>query len=302
MHIENVARALSRVIGNISQVVGHTFFLNVFDLPSNRERDIRENLFQLRLQIRELEKSKISLADIADTDAVAAQVEKQLRSNIGQIVTEKLKDENTFVDSVDKLLIERLDQSIEKIVDVYVQNVDINAVLEAQNSKEKIVNDRNSYERLEEFVETERGNVSRLKSVMINLFVIFNISLLVGFFFLGDDIPPSVAYSVAASYFSLAAFIIYIVRTSHFRTGVLLSIRENVINQSKVYRYLESEKCGSPISENDVEVIKMLMTNRTEREHSAQHPYEVVLKQIEGSNIQFRGGRMQFGKSDLGSK
>jgi hypothetical protein len=142
-------------------------------------------------------------------------------------------------------------------------------------------------------MEFERRNASTLRTVMVNLFVLFNVSLLVGYMFFGDRLTPTSAYTLAATYLSLAAFIIYIVRTSHFRSGVLLSLRENARNQGLLAQFLETRT--APLTDADVDVARLLMTNRSEREKQASHPYELLLKNVQGTNIQFRGGKMQIG-------
>ncbi|WP_236492237.1 hypothetical protein, partial [Pseudomonas sp. PA-5-4A] len=93
-------------------------------------------------------------------------------------------------------------------------------------------------------------------------------------------------------YISLAAFIVYIYRTSNFRSSVLLALREDAKKYFDADDYIKRLKAGASPSDRDVEVLKLLLLNRAEREKMADHPYELVLKGVSNSNIQLKGGKM----------
>jgi hypothetical protein len=90
----------------------------------------------------------------------------------------------------------------------------------------------------------------------------------------------------------LAAFIVYIYRTSNFRSSVLLALREDAKKYFDAEDYIRRLKPGASPTDRDVEVLKLLLLNRAEREKMADHPYELVLKGVTNSNIQFKGGKI----------
>jgi hypothetical protein len=267
---------------------GRLFF---YDENRDSRTSIREELFELS---QELEKLKKSGATIGQSQA--QQLQARISSFIDENFDSHLRARLADRESLDQELKAHLEETFSENIESVLKNLDISETMAAKDAAERRKASSLASETLEQFVDQERRSAGTLKTVMVNLFVVFNLVLLASIFFgLGNTLPAPLAYSIAASYLSLAAFIIYIIRASHFRTGVLLAIRENIVNQTKAFDYLYSAKCASPLSENEIELVRMILTNRTEREQQAKHPYEVVLKQIEGSNIQFRGGKMQLG-------
>jgi hypothetical protein len=131
---------------------------------------------------------------------------------------------------------------------------------------------------------------------MINLFVIVNFGLIGLYVFKGAELSQYGALSLSGLYVSLAGFIIYIFRASNARTSVLLAIKEDLKKQNTAMEYVESIGNSRTLSQNDIDLIRMLMTNHSEREKKVDHPYEMVFKGISGSNIQFKGGKMAIGE------
>src|SRR5687768_7238920 len=65
-------------------------------------------------------------------------------------------------------------------------------------------------------IEQQMASVGRLKAVMINLFVLFNIGILLVYLFAASDLSDRAVYAISGLYVSLAAFIVYIYRSSNF--------------------------------------------------------------------------------------
>jgi hypothetical protein len=135
-------------------------------------------------------------------------------------------------------------------------------------------------------------SAGRLKTVMINLFVLFNIGVLLIYFFAGEALSDRAVTAIIGLYVSLAAFIVYIYRTSNFRSSVLLALHEDGKKYYDADEYLKRLKPGASPTDRDVEVLKLLLLNRSEREKMADHPYELILKGVTNSNIQLKGGKM----------
>ena len=254
---------------------------------------------ELRRRVRLLEREIGTQPIEVRTQAINEEVRRFLDQNLASILREKLSDstniERAVLDNLHSTVIGRVDALLEKEPASKL----IESDLERQLASEAI----GLRSKLEESLEQERRSASRLKAVMINLFVLFNLGILSLHLFTGKTLEPYVSYTITGLYLSLVAFIFYIVRASHFRSAVLLAIRENFVNQNQVMNYVRTlSRSGGP-TDVDVEIIRLLMTNRTEREQKAEHPYEVLLKGVSGSNIQFKGGKMTIGtpkKGDAG--
>lgn len=149
-------------------------------------------------------------------------------------------------------------------------------------------------------MESEKKSSSFLKSFMINLFVMVNIGLFLLYWFKGININPYAALSLAGLYLSLVGFIVFILKISHSRSSTLLSIKEDYSKQMLVFEYINKFKKDSDLSEIDVELLGLIMKNRSERERGTSHPYEVILKSIEGSNIQFGSSKIGLGGNKIG--
>ena len=260
--------------------VGRLFFLDVGRTATENAR-IRVELMELREQIHSL--TRVPL------ESIEVEASRFLDSNLNVLIKSKLEKG----DAVEKVLLKRVDETVRKATVAAIADFDIGEISQARATLLNVEARQESLISLEKVVDDERKSVSTLRTVMINLFVLFNVSLLVGYFLVGPSLSQYLAISIAVTYLSLAVFIIYIVRTSHFRSGVLLAIQENIRNQAIMMQFLDS--CSESLTDADAEIARILTINRTEREHQAQHPYELILKNVSGTNIQFRGGKVQVG-------
>jgi|GEM_PF-2727256 len=212
-------------------------------------------------------------------------VEKYLDEQLINQINTKLSN----VEALEKGVVANLQQKVKEETRQYLDSIsqeELVKSLERDRNNQHFFND----------LEREAKSASQLKMVMINLFVVATLA------FIGFSIIQPRNFSIETYlpvfglYFSLGAFMLYVIRTAHFRTSVLLAIQEDQRNYYTFEGYLMKYKKDKDLNEHDVEVIRMILTNRSEREHKANHPYEVILKGIEGSNIQFRGGKIEFGK------
>lgn len=145
---------------------------------------------------------------------------------------------------------------------------------------------------LETTIQEQMQSAGRLKTVMINLFVMFNIGVLCIYIFGSSTLTDRAVTAIIGLYVSLAAFIVYIYRTSNFRSSVLLALHEDAKKYFDAEDYIKRLKPGASPTDRDVEVLKLLLLNRAEREKMADHPYELILKGVSNSNIQLKGGKM----------
>ena len=205
---------------------------------------------------------------------------------------------NIIQESINKL--KGIDPSIEsdirKIINEetisYLDKHDVDEIVTEHNTiaYEKLKLD--TFNNLEKTVSYEPHSVGRTKIIMINLFVIFNFGVLIFYIFAGSILSDKALLSIVSLYISLAAFIVYIYRTSNSRSCALLALREDAKKLFDVQDYLQKFKLGNSVTSIDVEVLRLIMANHSEREKAIEHPCELILKGVTNSNIQFKGGKM----------
>ncbi|SFM96561.1 hypothetical protein [Rugamonas rubra] len=143
---------------------------------------------------------------------------------------------------------------------------------------------------LEASVNQQLGSAASIRRAMLNLFVLFNISLLIVLLFNVSQVLASKEV-ILGLYVSMATFIVYVYRSSNARVLILLAVKEDLKRYHDAQKYIL--RFGSkPPTEKDVDVLKLLLLNRVEREGNSEHPYELVLKGISNSNILFKGGKV----------
>lgn len=155
-------------------------------------------------------------------------------------------------------------------------------------------------ERFAQVVEHQLASANSTRMVMMNLFVVFNLGLLLTFVLYSNLITDKVSVSIFGVYVSLSAFIIYIYRASNARSASLLSVKEDEKKLFDVFLFLTTFKKGNTFTNNEVELVRQLLINRLERERGADHPYEVILKGVTNSNVLVRGGKVATTKAAKG--
>ncbi|ENM3836902.1 hypothetical protein ACT262_003530, partial [Vibrio cholerae] len=255
---------------------------------SGRDIEDRERLKILEKEVVKLRKELSSDLLKNASKLIDQELSAYLSENLEKMVNEQLKDTGV----IEKQLFEQLESRVNERIDNFLSSKSIEDFA-ASKRENHLIYRRESVEReLYNTVEQERKSAGLLKSVMINLFVIVNFGLIALYLLKGADISQYGAISLSGLYVSLAGFIIYIFRASNSRTSVLLAIKEDLQKQNSAMEYVENSKQSGSLTEYDIEFIRMLMTNHSEREKKIDHPYEMVLKGVSGTNIQFKGGKM----------
>ncbi|HCE2222056.1 TPA: hypothetical protein NJ360_003363 [Vibrio parahaemolyticus] len=263
-------------------------------------RDIEE-----RDRLRILEKEVVKLRKELSSDLlknasklIEQEISMYLSENIGRMTSEKLKESKVLEDRIFNEIEERVNSRI----DLFLESK-TDEDLAASKRENHLFQQRKSVEKeLFHTVEQERRSAGLLKSVMINLFVIVNFALIVLYLLKGSELSQYGALSLSGLYISLAGFIIYIFRASNARTSVLLAIKEDLKKQHSAMEYIEHSNKSGSLSEHDIEFIRIMMTNHAEREKKVDHPYEMVLKGVSGTNIQFKGGKMAISEKSGSNK
>ncbi|MGL1932245.1 MAG: hypothetical protein OCC45_10845 [Desulfotalea sp.] len=232
------------------------------------------------------------------SELIDREVSTYLANNLESMTSSKLEDTKLL----ESKIFEELEKRVNKRIDAYLasKNTEDFAASKRENEiieKRKVVDNE-----LHRTVEQERKSAGLMKSVMINLFVMVNFALITLFLLKGSQLSQSGALSLSGLYISLAGFIIYIFRASNSRTSVLLAIKEDLKKQNSVMEYIENGNKSGSLTNQDIEFIRILMTNHSEREKKADHPYEMVLKGVSGTNIQFKGGKMAIGEKTSSNK
>lgn len=144
---------------------------------------------------------------------------------------------------------------------------------------------------LRETTSSQLASTSGTKTSMISLFVMFNLGIIAAFLF-SPAAVTSAKELILGLYISLATFIVYVYRAANARALVLLAITEDMKRYHDAEKYMNHLRPNSSPTERDIEILKLILTNRAEREKNNEHPYELVLKGVSNSNILLKGGKV----------
>lgn len=255
---------------------------------TNSSSNIKRRLAELEENVALLQKSLTDKNLESRRDAILAEVENQLTRELPTLVQSKIEDIKAIDHSIDSSIREAVDSTVTSYLSKHTPSDIVKSRIEHARLTERT--DRANL--LENTIEEQMRSAGRLKAVMINLFVVFNIGILLIYLFTAQSLTDKAITAIIGLYVSLAAFIVYIYRTSNFRSSVLLALREDAKKYFDADDYIRRLKPGASPTERDIEVLKLLMLNRAEREKMASHPYELVLKGVTNSNIQFKGGKI----------
>ena len=248
----------------------------------------RRRLIELEHQVALLRKSLSDKNLQARREAVQLELEEQLTRDLPELIKNKIEE----IKALDAALDPSIQSAIDSAVGSYLEKFSPSDLLAARRERVRSAEREGRAKILDQTIEDQMRSAGRLKAVMINLFVLFNIGVLLVYLFAAANLSDRAVTAITGLYISLAAFIVYIYRTSNFRSSVLLALREDAKKYFDADEYLRRLKPGASPTERDVEVLKLLLINRSEREKMANHPYEVVLKGVTNSNVQFKGGKI----------
>jgi hypothetical protein len=274
--------------GFLARMLKITRFMFYSESDLFQTKKLLNRIHILEHQITQLRKASENKNLESQRKAIESELELQLTQNFPALVREKLsqlKELNTSIDSDIRL-------AVEAEVIKFLNSHEPTKLLEDRREQLRASERTDRGNTLEKTIQEQMQSVGRLKAVMINLFVMVNIGILLIYIFAGTALTSQAVSGIVGLYISLAAFIVYIYRTSNFRSAVLLALREDAKKYYDADDYIKRLKPGASPSERDIEVLKLLLLNRTEREKMAHHPYELILKGVNNSNIQLKGGKM----------
>jgi len=252
---------------------------------------VAEDIASIEKRIKALEDDLTEKLIGDKLELIQHEMDRYLEENLSELIHEKVKDSETIKSAV----LDDLKKSIEEKTQEYLESTTSEEIQKARSDQQRDVRKEQGHQALVDTLIKEERSASMLKMVMINLFVAATVMFIVLNAMGKMTFDRNTTIAVVSLYLSLGAFMLYIIRTSHFRSSVLLAIREDERNYHHLDEYMAEFKSTEELNEHDVDVIRMIMTNRSEREHKADHPYEVILKGVSGSNIQFKGGKMALG-------
>lgn len=248
----------------------------------------RRRLVELETEVALLRKSFTDKNLQARREAIQTELESQLARELPELVKRKLNEIRALDNSMDSSIRSAVDDAVSS----FLEKLEPTKLLTDRREHLRTIERTERAKILETTIEEQMRSAGRLKAVMINLFVLFNIGVLLIYLFAAASLSDRAITAIIGLYVSLAGFIVYIYRTSNFRSSVLLALREDAKKYFDADDYIKRLKPGASPTDRDVEVLKLLLLNRAEREKMADHPYEVVLKGVTNSNIQMRGGKM----------
>jgi len=276
----------SRAFTNVLFKLSGLFLYNEPSISQSRGTAAR--IADLEFQLINIHKMLSSKNIESRRIAIEEELTEQLSRNLPELVAKKLEETKAIDTSIDSAI----RKTIEESVSAFLIKQDPTKLLQDRREQLRMIERENRGKILEKTIQDQMLSAGRLKTVMINLFVMFNIGILLTYLFAGGTLTDRAVTGIIGLYVSLAAFIVYIYRTSNFRSSVLLALHEDAKKYFDAEDYIRRLKPGASPNDRDVEVLKLLLLNRAEREKMADHPYELILKGVSNSNIQLKGGKM----------
>lgn len=154
---------------------------------------------------------------------------------------------------------------------------------------------------IDTYLIEEYMSSKKIRAIFINLFVVFTISVIGGFIWL-DRLELGVRITIGCIYFGFSLFVLFIIKSCYSRSAVIISIMEDMSKKDSISNFLMNYKKEEPLSESDVSLMKIITTSRAEREKPAKHPYEIILKNIQGSSVSIGKNKIDIGESKKDEK
>ncbi len=277
-----------RSIYRILQLFLYRDTTNEVSVSSSEDIDILNH----RLTILEKDLTKNVLKD--KRELISQELDKFIASNLATVIETNLDNPDLIKNS----LLSNLKTDVQSEVKAFLSDTSIEDIQKIKYEEDEASRKEITHQSLLDTLKREASSTSMLKMIMINLFVVSTIGFLIFNIVLRPEFSMNAYIAILGLYIALGAFMLYIIKTSHYRSSVLLAIKEDASNYYKAVDYLSNIRQGTDITEHDVDIIRMILTNRSEREHKADHPYEVILKGISGSNVQFKGGKITLGRQN----
>lgn len=273
-------------------------FIDLFFLKDSLLKDEKDQYISIDLEkkykelVRKYENINIKLNDIENTSNSI-----DLDRNLEDLI-------NSHYDSpekVDTILSKTINDNIGNNFKRYYKDFDKEDFINSEFIKYQNYIAEYDNENLIRIQDEEYRSAFSLRNKMINLFSFSVFAMIFSFFiliFLKGDVFSIQKYLVVISLFlSLGFFVVYIIKSSNSRTSTLMSIYENQRNYQNIMNFISRLRLESGIADNDLEVIRMMLINYSGREKKVSHPYEIILKGLTNSNIQFSGGKMSVEKN-----
>lgn len=264
------------------------------DTTSEYTQAKEDEIDRIEEKIRFLEKNLTNKILSKNTSLIHNEIENYINNNLEIILDNRLKSP----DLINRSVLKSLNSEISSEINKKISQKSLKELQEDSSHISDIDSKHESHQSLMQMLERESKSASMLKMVMINLFVVSTLAFLVFNIFNRVGLPENSYYAILGIYFSLGAFMLYIIRTSHYRSSILIAIKEDERNFHHSLDYVKNVRGGEGPTENDIDLIRLIMTNRAERENKANHPYEVILKSVSGTNIQFKGGKINLGSKN----
>lgn len=273
-------------------------FIDLFFLKDSLSKDEKDEYISINLE----EKYKKLVKEYEDINIKLSELEKTSKSvDLDRNLEDLINNHYDSPDKVNTILSKTINDNISNNFEKYYKNFDKEGFIKSEFIKyqNRIVEYDN--ENLIRIQDEEYRSAFSLRNKMINLFSFSVFAMIFSFFiliFLKGDVFSIQKYLVVISLFlSLGFFVIYIIKSSNSRTSTLMSIYENQRNYQNIMNFISKLSLESGIADNDLEVIRMMLINYSGREKKVSHPYEIILKGLTNSNIQFSGGKMSVEKN-----
>lgn len=251
----------------------------------------------LRRKIELLEEKNKDNSTLLKNIIENKQVDEQLDNEVKNILESYIEDE----EKLNSVFSRNIGQHFKNNFESFYLDFDKDDFINSEHVKYDAFVKERDYQKLLDIQVSEYESASRLRNVMINVFsaavLVMILSFLVIILFKGSIFSLEKYVIVISLFLSLGFFVIYIIKASNSRTLAIMSIYENQRNHQNLIKWVTTTRSQEGLSEIDVEIARMILINHSEREGKVSHPYEIILKGLTNSNIQFSGGKMSVEKN-----
>ena len=265
---------------DILQSFSKQFFLtDTYDTEEEYHiKKLIEETNNLHKEVEWLKKTLIEGKYANKFDEVKEKVLHDIEKEVSESALIKAKEEIENSESISEIIITK---KINELVQNKINDFDMTKYIDDIRKQHAISEKVKKEKELNVFIEKQLRSGGFLRTVLINLFIIANISIILFLFTQSESgIGKDVLLFISGLYISLSLFIVYIYRSSNLRAKALMALKEDSKRFYDVIYYLDTFANNANLKDNHETIITSMLSNRLENEVTASHPYEKFIDKI----------------------
>lgn len=241
-------------------------------------KELHADNYELKQEMNWLKKTIIEGNYSNKFDEVREKILVDIEKDVAGLALEKAKQE---IENSKTISDELITDKIEELIENKIKEFDFSKHIEDVRRKHAFDEKIQREQELDSFVDIQLRSGGFLRTVLINLFIIVNISI-IAFLFIqpGTGFTKEILTFISALYLSLSLFIVYIYRSSNLRTKSVMALKEDSKKFYDAIYYLDAFGNNEHLRKEHEKIISSILTNRFENESIASHPYEKIVSQV----------------------